>query len=51
MSRKDDYHAMMEAQIKKWDAEVDKLRARSHEMSAEARGKVRRADQGHACQP
>ena len=39
MSKKDEYFAMMEAQIKKWDAEVDKLRARSHEMSAEARVK------------
>ena len=39
MSKKDEYLAMMDAQIKKWDAEVDKLRARSHEMSAEARAK------------
>ena len=37
MSKKDEYFAMMEAQIKKWDAEVDKLRARSHEMGMEAR--------------
>ena len=39
MSKKDDYFTMMESQIKKWDAEFDKLKARSHEMSAEARTK------------
>ena len=39
MSKKDEYFTMMEAQIKKWDAEVDKLRARSHEVGAEARAK------------
>ena len=39
MSKKDEYFTMMEAQIKKWDAEVDKLRARSHEVSTEARAK------------
>ena len=27
MSKKDEYFAMMESQIKKWDAEVDKLTA------------------------
>jgi len=37
MSKKGEYFTMMESQIKKWDAGVDKLRARSHEMSAEAR--------------
>ena len=37
MSKRDEYFKMMEAQIRKWDAEVDKLRAKSHEMSAEAR--------------
>ena len=37
MSKKDEYFAMMEAQIRKWDAEVDKLRAKSAQMSAEAR--------------
>ena len=37
MSKRDEYFKMMEAQIKKWDAEVDYLRRRSHEMSAEAR--------------
>ena len=39
MSKKDDYFTMMESQIKKWDAEVDKLRAKSGQMSAEARVK------------
>ena len=39
MSKKDEYFAMMESQIKKWDAEVDKLRAKSGQMSAEARTK------------
>lgn len=39
MTKKDEYFAMMEAQIRKWDAEVDRLRARSHEMSADARVK------------
>ncbi len=39
MSKKDEYFAMMEAQIKKWDAEVDKLRARSLEVSADTRVK------------
>jgi len=37
MSKKDEYFAMMESQIRKWDAEVDKLRAKSAQMSAEAR--------------
>jgi uncharacterized protein HemX len=39
MSKKDEYFAMMESQIKKWDAEVDKLRAKSGQMSVEARVK------------
>jgi regulator of protease activity HflC (stomatin/prohibitin superfamily) len=30
----------MESQFKKWDAEVDKLRAKSAQMSAEARAKT-----------
>ena len=37
MSKKDEYFAMMESQIRKWDAEVDKLKARSDLMNAEAR--------------
>ena len=39
MSKKDEYFEMMDAQLEKWDAEVDKLRARSHEMTADARVK------------
>jgi Ribonuclease G/E len=39
MSKKDEYFAMMESQIKKWDAEVDRLRAKSAQMSAEASAK------------
>ena len=39
MSKKDEYFAAMEAQIKKWDAEVDKLRAKGEQMSAEAGAK------------
>lgn len=39
MSKKDEYFAMMESQIRKWDAEVDNLRAKSHQVSAEARTK------------
>ncbi len=39
MSKKDDYFALMEAQIKKWDAEVDKLSAKGAQLSAEARAK------------
>ena len=39
MSKKDEYFKMMESQIEKWDAEVDKLRARSAKMSADARAK------------
>ncbi len=36
MSNKDKYFAMMEAQIKKWDAEVDKLKVKGEQLSAEA---------------
>ena len=43
MSKKDEYFARMESQIKRWDTEVDKLRAKSDQMSAEARAKF--ADQ------
>src|SRR5437879_5512158 len=39
MSKKDEYFTMMESEIKKWDAEVDKLRAKSDQLSAEARAK------------
>ena len=37
MSKKDEYFATMESQMKKWDAEVDKLRAKGDQMGAEAR--------------
>jgi hypothetical protein len=37
MSKKDEYFA--KSQIKKWDAEVDKLNAKAKQMSAEARAK------------
>ena len=39
MSKKDEYFAIMEAQIKKWDADVDRLRAKGEHMSAEAKAK------------
>ena len=38
-SAKDEYFTMMELQIRKWDAEVDKLRAKGDQLSAEARAK------------
>ena len=37
MSKKDEYCVTMESEIKKWDAEVDSLNAKSKQMSAEAR--------------
>jgi hypothetical protein len=49
-SKKDDYFAKMNSQIKKWDAEVDELRARSEQMGAEAR-EIRGAPRDHACRP
>ena len=39
ISKKDDYFAKMDSQMKKWDAEVDKLRAKSEQMGTEARAK------------
>jgi len=39
MSKKDEYFTMMESQIRKWDAEVDRLKAKSAQMSADARTK------------
>jgi uncharacterized coiled-coil DUF342 family protein len=39
MAKKDDYLTMMEAQIKKWDAEVDNLNAKAKQMSADARAR------------
>ena len=37
MGKKDEYFAAMESEIKKWDAEVDKLNAKGKEMSADVR--------------
>ena len=39
MSKKDEYFTMMESQIRKWDAEVDRLKAKSAQMSVDARTK------------
>ena len=39
MSKHDEYFSMMESQLKKWDAEVDKLRGKGDQISAEARAK------------
>jgi outer membrane murein-binding lipoprotein Lpp len=37
MGKKDEYCTTMESEIKKWDAEVDKLNARGNQMSADVR--------------
>ena len=37
MGKKDEYFAAMESEIKKWDAEVDKLNAKGKQMSADIR--------------
>ena len=37
MSKKDEYCATMESEMKKWDAEVDNLNAKGKQKSAEAR--------------
>ncbi|MEP6943851.1 MAG: coiled coil domain-containing protein [Betaproteobacteria bacterium] len=39
MSKKDEYFALMEAQLKTWDAEVDKLKVKGEQLSAEASAK------------
>ena len=39
MSKKDDYMAQMQAQLKKWDAEIDTMTAKANEIGAEARDK------------
>jgi uncharacterized protein YhaN len=39
MSKKDDYMAQMQAQLKKWDAEIDSMTAKANEIGAEARDK------------
>lgn len=36
MGKKDEYFATMESEIKKWDAEVDKLNAKGKQMGADA---------------
>jgi hypothetical protein len=54
MAKKDEYVATMESEIKKWDIEVDKLNAKSAELTAEARAgydtqvKALRADRNFA---
>jgi hypothetical protein len=37
MGKKDEYCATMESEIKKWDAQVDKLNAKGEQMSADMR--------------
>ena len=37
MAKKDEYCAAMESEIKKWDAEVDKLNTKGKQMSADVR--------------
>ena len=37
MSKKDEYCATMESEIKKWDGEVDKLNAKGKQVSADLR--------------
>ena len=37
MGKKDEYFATMESEIKKWDAEVDKLNTKGKQMSADVR--------------
>ena len=37
MVKKDEYCATMESEIKKWDAEVDKLNAKGKQLSADVR--------------
>jgi hypothetical protein len=37
MSKKDEYCATMESEIKKWDGEVDKLNAKGEQVSADLR--------------
>ncbi len=39
MSKKDEYMAQMQLQLKKWDAEVDAITAKANEFGAEARDK------------
>jgi hypothetical protein len=39
MSKKDEYMAQMQLQLKKWDAEIDALTNKANEFGAEARDK------------
>ena len=39
MSKKDEYMAQMQSQLKKWDAEIDSLTSKANEFGAEARDK------------
>lgn len=39
MNAKDDYFAMIQSQIRKWDAEVDKLSAKAGQLSADTRAR------------
>ena len=39
MSKKDEYIAQMQSQLKKWDAEIDAMTAKANEIGAEARDK------------
>jgi phage-related minor tail protein len=39
MSKKDEYMAQMQSQLKKWDAEIDALTAKANEFGADARDK------------
>ena len=54
MKTKEDYVAMIESQMKNWDAEVDKVSAKAQQVSAEARAhyeeqlKALRADRAAA---
>ena len=55
MHKKDEYCATMESEIKKWDAEVDKLNAKGGQIGADARAsydaqlEAMRADRDLAC--
>jgi uncharacterized coiled-coil DUF342 family protein len=39
MSKKDEYMAQMQSQLKKWDSEIDALTAKANEFGADARDK------------
>jgi uncharacterized coiled-coil DUF342 family protein len=56
MSKKDEYCATMDSEIKNWDAQVDALNAKGKQMSADAQVgyetqvKAMRADRDLACE-